>query len=63
MGNFPAIIIDFETTGLSPDMGDRTIEVGAVRIAGTGGDADAVRQVPRPVADRPSGRLCGLVCQ
>ena len=29
MGNFAAVIIDFETTGLSPGMGDRTIEVGA----------------------------------
>jgi len=27
------IVIDFETTGLSPGHGDRTIEVGAVRIA------------------------------
>ena len=26
------IIFDFETTGLSPDMGDRAIEIGAVRI-------------------------------
>jgi len=32
MGNFTAVIIDFETTGLSPNMGDRTIEVGAVLI-------------------------------
>jgi len=32
MGNFPTIIIDFETTGLSPNMGDRTIEVGAVLV-------------------------------
>ena len=32
MGNFPIIIIDFETTGLSPYMGDRTIEVGAVLV-------------------------------
>ena len=36
MGNFHAIILDFETTGLSPDCGDRTIEVGAVVVeAGT----------------------------
>ena len=34
MGNFPTIIIDFETTGLSPGMGDRTIEVGAVLVQG-----------------------------
>jgi DNA polymerase-3 subunit epsilon len=26
------IVIDFETTGLSPDRGDRAIEIGAVRI-------------------------------
>ena len=32
MGNFTSIIIDFETTGLSPNMGDRTIEVGAVLV-------------------------------
>ncbi len=32
MGNFTAVIIDFETTGLSPNMGDRTIEVGAVLL-------------------------------
>ena len=32
MGNFAAVIIDFETTGLSPGMGDRTIEVGAVFV-------------------------------
>jgi len=33
MGNFTAIVIDFETTGLSPGYGDRTIEVGAVLIS------------------------------
>lgn len=27
-----AVILDFETTGLSPDMGDRAIEIGAVCI-------------------------------
>lgn len=32
MGNFRAIILDFETTGLSPNGGDRTIEVGAVVV-------------------------------
>jgi DNA polymerase-3 subunit epsilon len=26
------IVLDFETTGLSPDMGDRAIEIGAVKI-------------------------------
>jgi DNA polymerase-3 subunit epsilon len=33
MGNYTAIVIDFETTGLSPGYGDRTIEVGAVLIS------------------------------
>ena len=28
------IVLDFETTGLSPDYGDRAIEIGAVRIEG-----------------------------
>jgi len=28
----PVIVLDFETTGMSPDYGDRPIEVGAVRI-------------------------------
>ncbi len=32
MGNFPVIVLDFETTGLSPRCGDRTIEIGAVLI-------------------------------
>ena len=26
------IVLDFETTGLSPDDGDRAIEIGAVKI-------------------------------
>ena len=26
------VILDFETTGLSPDQGDRAIEIGAVRL-------------------------------
>ena len=34
MGTFTAVIIDFETTGLSPGYGDRTIEVGAVLVSG-----------------------------
>jgi len=34
VGNFKAVVIDFETTGLSPEFGDRTIEVGAVLISG-----------------------------
>lgn len=33
MGNGTAVVIDFETTGLSPGYGDRTIEVGAVLIS------------------------------
>jgi len=32
MGNFPVIILDFETTGLSPRYGDRAIEIGAILI-------------------------------
>ncbi|MBA3006272.1 MAG: 3'-5' exonuclease [Proteobacteria bacterium] len=32
MGDFPIIILDFETTGLSPQRGDRAIEIGAVLI-------------------------------
>jgi DNA polymerase-3 subunit epsilon len=32
MGDFTSVIIDFETTGLSPDLGDRAIEVGAVIV-------------------------------
>ena len=28
------IVLDFETTGLSPDQGDRAIEIGAVKIEG-----------------------------
>ncbi|MBU0943933.1 MAG: 3'-5' exonuclease [Proteobacteria bacterium] len=32
MHNFPIIVLDFETTGLSPQYGDRAIEIGAVLI-------------------------------
>ena len=32
MGNYTVIVLDFETTGLSPRYGDRAIEIGAVRI-------------------------------
>ncbi|HJV66991.1 MAG TPA: exonuclease domain-containing protein [Geomonas sp.] len=34
MGNYSIVVLDFETTGLSPDYGDRVIEVGAVLIRG-----------------------------
>lgn len=33
MGNYSVVVIDFETTGLSPNLGDRTIEVGAVLVS------------------------------
>ncbi len=32
MGNYSVIVLDFETTGLSPKHGDRAIEIGAVLI-------------------------------
>ena len=32
MGNYSVIVLDFETTGLSPNYGDRAIEIGAVLI-------------------------------
>jgi DNA polymerase-3 subunit epsilon len=32
MGNYTVVVLDFETTGLSPDRGDRAIEIGAVLI-------------------------------
>lgn len=32
MGNYSVLVIDFETTGLSPDNGDRAIEIGGVLI-------------------------------
>jgi DNA polymerase-3 subunit epsilon len=32
LGNYSVVVIDFETTGLSPKFGDRTIEVGAVLV-------------------------------
>lgn len=33
MGNTNIVVIDFETTGLSPNLGERAIEVGAVMIS------------------------------
>ena len=32
MGNYSVVVLDFETTGLSPDQGDRAIEIGAVLV-------------------------------
>ncbi len=32
MGNYTVVVLDFETTGLSPDRGDRAIEIGAVLV-------------------------------
>ncbi len=32
MGNYSVVVLDFETTGLSPHHGDRAIEIGAVLI-------------------------------
>lgn len=32
MGNYSVVVLDFETTGLSPHHGDRPIEIGAVLI-------------------------------
>src|SRR6185369_2427557 len=34
MGNYSLVVLDFETTGLSPYGGDRIIEVGAVLVSG-----------------------------
>jgi DNA polymerase III subunit epsilon len=32
LGEFSVVVLDFETTGLSPDNGDRVIEIGAVLV-------------------------------
>ena len=32
MGGYNVVVLDFETTGLSPDCGDRVIEIGAVLV-------------------------------
>jgi DNA polymerase-3 subunit epsilon len=32
VGNYSVVVLDFETTGLSPNYGDRAIEIGAVLI-------------------------------
>lgn len=47
------IVLDFETTGLSPNMGDRAIEIGAVRIE-NGKVTDRFQELMnpgRPVSD------------
>jgi DNA polymerase III subunit epsilon len=41
------IVLDFETTGLSPDYGDRAIEIGAVRIV-NGEITDRFQQLMNP---------------
>ncbi|PMJ97619.1 3'-5' exonuclease [Vibrio sp. 10N.261.55.A7] len=41
------IILDFETTGLSPNMGDRAIEIGAVKVA-DGEVIDSFQQLMNP---------------
>jgi DNA polymerase-3 subunit epsilon len=41
------IVLDFETTGLSPDRGDRAIEIGAVRIE-SGGITDRFQELMNP---------------
>ena len=41
------IVLDFETTGLSPDHGDRAIEIGAVRIE-NGSITDRFQQLMNP---------------
>jgi DNA polymerase III subunit epsilon len=32
LGDYSVVVLDFETTGLSPDNGDRAIEIGAVFV-------------------------------
>jgi len=41
------VVLDFETTGLSPDQGDRAIEIGAVRIE-AGEVVDSFQQLMNP---------------
>ena len=41
------VVFDFETTGLSPDMGDRAIEIGAVLIE-NGRITDRFQQLMNP---------------
>ncbi len=41
------IVLDFETTGLSPNMGDRAIEIGAVKLV-NGAVVDSFQQLMNP---------------
>ena len=41
------VVLDFETTGLSPNMGDRAIEIGAVKIV-DGEVVDSFQQLMNP---------------
>ncbi|GEA52111.1 DNA polymerase III subunit epsilon [Vibrio inusitatus NBRC 102082] len=41
------VVLDFETTGLSPNMGDRAIEIGAVKLL-NGEVADTFQQLMNP---------------
>ena len=41
------IVLDFETTGLSPDQGERAIEVGAVKLV-DGEAVDTFQQLMYP---------------
>lgn len=41
------VVLDFETTGLSPDLGDRAIEIGAVRVE-NGKVIDRFQQLMNP---------------
>jgi DNA polymerase-3 subunit epsilon len=47
MGTFSLVVLDFETTGLSPAFGDRVIEVGAVLLQG-GVVADRFQSLANP---------------
>ena len=41
------VVLDFETTGLSPNMGDRAIEIGAVKLI-NGQVVDTFQQLMNP---------------
>jgi len=48
------VVLDFETTGLSPDQGDRAIEIGAVRIV-EGEITDSFQALMNPAGKIGSG--------